>query len=292
MHIHPARKQPSSLQDIWTLHNGVAVPVLGLGTYKSLGDSALYAVSEALQFGYRHVDTAAYYGNEAEVGEGIRRSGVPREDVFVTTKVWNTHRAYGQVLASCDESLRKLQIDYIDLLLIHWPANALSYGDRAPDLNRDMWRAFEDLYADGKVRAIGVSNFLPHHLQQILDTARVVPMVDQIEIHPGWLQKETVDFCQGQNILVEAWSPMARQAVTDNPVLQELASQYGRTPAQICLRWELQHGIVPLPKTTRRERMAENADVFDFTLTDEEVAAVDALKDAGGKCAVVDETET
>ena len=292
MHIHPARKQPSSLQDIWTLHNGVAVPLLGLGTYKSLGDSALYAVSEALQFGYRHVDTAAYYGNEAEVGEGIRRSGVPREDVFVTTKVWNTHRAYGQVLASCDESLRKLQIDYIDLLLIHWPANALSYGDRAPDLNRDMWRAFEDLYADGKVRAIGVSNFLPHHLQQILDTARVVPMVDQIEIHPGWLQKETVDFCQGQNILVEAWSPMARQAVTDNPVLQELASQYGRTPAQICLRWELQHGIVPLPKTTRRERMAENADVFDFTLTDEEVAAVDALKDAGGKCAVVDETET
>lgn len=292
MHIHPARKQPSSLQDIWTLHNGVAVPVLGLGTYKSLGDSALYAVSEALQFGYRHVDTAAYYGNEAEVGEGIRRSGVPREDVFVTTKVWNTHRAYGQVLASCDESLRKLQIDYIDLLLIHWPANALSYGDRAPDLNRDMWRAFEDLYADGKVRAIGVSNFLPHHLQQILDTARVVPMVDQIEIHPGWLQKETVDFCQGQNILVEAWSPMARQAVTDNPVLQKLASQYGRTPAQICLRWELQHGIVPLPKTTRRERMAENADVFDFTLTDEEVAAVDALKDAGGKCAVVDETET
>lgn len=292
MHIHPARKQPSSLQDIWTLHNGVAVPVLGLGTYKSLGDSALYAVSEALQLGYRHVDTAAYYGNEAEVGEGIRRSGVPREDVFVTTKVWNTHRAYGQVLASCDESLRKLQIDYIDLLLIHWPANALSYGDRAPDLNRDMWRAFEDLYADGKVRAIGVSNFLPHHLQQILDTARVVPMVDQIEIHPGWLQKETVDFCQGQNILVEAWSPMARQAVTDNPVLQELASQYGRTPAQICLRWELQHGIVPLPKTTRRERMAENADVFDFTLTDEEMAAVDALKDAGGKCAVVDETET
>lgn len=292
MHIHPARKQPSSLQDTWTLHNGVAVPVLGLGTYKSLGDSALYAVSEALQLGYRHVDTAAYYGNEAEVGEGIRRSGVPREDVFVTTKVWNTHRAYGQVLASCDESLRKLQIDYIDLLLIHWPANALSYGDRAPDLNRDMWRAFEDLYADGKVRAIGVSNFLPHHLQQILDTARVVPMVDQIEIHPGWLQKETVDFCQGQNILVEAWSPMARQAVTDNPVLQELASQYGRTPAQICLRWELQHGIVPLPKTTRRERMAENADVFDFTLTDEEMAAVDALKDAGGKCAVVDETET
>lgn len=292
MQIHPARKQPSSLQDIWTLHNGVAVPVLGLGTYKSLGDSALYAVSEALQLGYRHLDTAAYYGNEAEVGEGIRRSGVPREDVFVTTKVWNTHRAYGQVLASCDESLRKLQIDYIDLLLIHWPANALSYGDRAPDLNRDMWRAFEDLYADGKVRAIGVSNFLPHHLQQILDTARVVPMVDQIEIHPGWLQKETVDFCQGQNILVEAWSPMARQAVTDNPVLQELASQYGRTPAQICLRWELQHGIVPLPKTTRRERMAENADVFDFTLTDEEMAAVDALKDAGGKCAVVDETET
>lgn len=292
MQIHPARKQPSSLQDTWTLHNGVAVPVLGLGTYKSLGDSALYAVSEALQLGYRHLDTAAYYGNEAEVGEGIRRSGVPREDVFVTTKVWNTHRAYGQVLASCDESLRKLQIDYIDLLLIHWPANALSYGDRAPDLNRDMWRAFEDLYADGKVRAIGVSNFLPHHLQQILDTARVVPMVDQIEIHPGWLQKETVDFCQGQNILVEAWSPMARQAVTDNPVLQELASQYGRTPAQICLRWELQHGIVPLPKTTRRERMAENADVFDFTLTDEEMAAVDALKDAGGKCAVVDETET
>ncbi len=292
MHIHPARKQPSSLQDTWTLHNGVAVPVLGLGTYKSLGDSALYAVSEALQLGYRHLDTAAYYGNEVEVGEGIRRSGVPREDVFVTTKVWNTHRAYGQVLASCDESLRKLQIDYIDLLLIHWPANALSYGDRAPDLNRDMWRAFEDLYADGKVRAIGVSNFLPHHLQQILDTARVVPMVDQIEIHPGWLQKETVDFCQGQNILVEAWSPMARQAVTDNPVLQELASQYGRTPAQICLRWELQHGIVPLPKTTRRERMAENADVFDFTLTDEEMAAVDALKDAGGKCAVVDETET
>lgn len=292
MHIHPARKQPSSLQDTWTLHNGVAVPVLGLGTYKSLGDSALYAVSEALQLGYRHLDTAAYYGNEAEVGEGIRRSGVPREDVFVTTKVWNTHRAYGQVLASCDESLRKLQIDYIDLLLIHWPANALSYGDRAPDLNRDMWRAFEDLCADGKVRAIGVSNFLPHHLQQILDTARVVPMVDQIEIHPGWLQKETVDFCQGQNILVEAWSPMARQAVTDNPVLQELASQYGRTPAQICLRWELQHGIVPLPKTTRRERMAENADVFDFTLTDEEMAAVDALKDAGGKCAVVDETET
>lgn len=292
MQDHPASKQPSSLQDTWTLHNGVAVPVLGLGTYKSLGDSALYAVSEALLLGYRHVDTAAYYGNEAEVGEGIRRSGVPREDVFVTTKVWNTHREYRKVFESCDESLQKLKLDYIDLLLIHWPANVRSYGEQAPDLNRDMWRAFEDLYQDGKVRAIGVSNFLPHHLQQILDTARVIPMADQIEIHPGWLQKETVDFCRERNILVEAWSPMARQAVTENCVLQELASRHGKTPAQICLRWELQHGILPLPKSTRRERIRENAALFDFTLTDEEMAAVDALRDIGGKCAAVDDTET
>lgn len=263
--------------DKFLLANGVGIPCLGFGTYKTPdGAEGAAAVRAALAEGYRHIDTAAFYGNETAVGQGIRESGLPREEIFVTTKVWNTDRGYEKARASVLESLKRLGLDYIDLCLIHWPAAPHQYPETWEQLNLGTWRALTELYREGKLRAIGVSNFKPHHLRALMET-EVIPMVDQIEVHPGQTQAETTAFCRAHGILVEAWSPMGRGALLEHPAVTALAEKYRRTPAQICIRWCLEKGILPLPKSVTPARIAENADVFSFRLAPEDVAALDTV---------------
>lgn len=264
------------MQAQYTLSNGVTIPRLGFGTYKTPADAAgEEAVLAALAAGYRHIDTAAFYGNEAAVGRALRASGLAREEVFLTSKVWNTERGYDKAKASILASLHRLGTDYLDLCLIHWPAIPRQYPNWE-DLNRDTWRAFEELYRAGKLRAIGVSNFKPRHLRALLE-AEIPPMVDQIECHPGQAQEETRAFCRDHGILVEAWSPMGRGQLLDHPLIGDLAARYGRSPAQICIRWCLQGGVVPLPKSVTPARIRENAQVFDFALSAEDMARLDAM---------------
>lgn len=260
----------------FTLRNGCTIPSVGFGTYKAPdGDGARDAVCEALRVGYRHIDAAARYENEKGVGAGIRASGVPREEIFVTSKVWNDHRGYDRTMASFEKTMADLGLETLDLFLIHWPAAAHQYDDWEA-VNRDTWRALTTLYKEGRVRAIGVSNFFPHHLRALMDT-EVPPMVDQIEYHPGHIQAETVAFCRANDILVEAWSPLGRGRVMADPLLNALAVRYGRSVAQICLRWCLQNGVVPLPKSTTPSRIRENIDIFDFSISDEDMARVNDL---------------
>ena len=259
-----------------TLSNGVTVPRLGFGTYLTpSGAVCVDAVTTALDLGYRHVDTAAFYKNEASVGQAVRASGLPREKLFLTTKVWNTERGYEKAKASILASLNRMGLDYLALCLIHWPAILRQYPDWE-DLNRDTWRAFTDLYAAGKLRAVGVSNFKPHHLRALME-AGVKPMVNQIELHPGQPQTETLEFCRANGILVEAWSPMGRGALLEHPLITGIAARLGRTPAQVCIRWCLQKGAVPLPKSVTPARIRENAAVFDFSLSPADMGALDGM---------------
>ena len=257
-----------SLTDSFTMHNGKTIPCIGYGTYKTSEEEVYDAVIAAIKAGYRHIDTAAFYKNEAGVGRAVRECGVPREEIFVTSKVWN-----------------------MDLYLIHWPANKKQFGDEAKKINAETWRALEELYAEGKVRAIGLSNFLPHHIEELMEGAKVKPMVDQIEFHPGWAQLEVSEYCLKNDIVVEAWSPLGRKDALDNEVLREIGAKYRKSAAQICVRWVMQHGILPLPKTVNPGRMAENADVFDFELTAEEMRTIDELENLGGQCALPDEVD-
>lgn len=256
------------VQDTIMLNNGLAMPGLGLGVFK-VGDGSPVsaAVKSALRAGYRAIDTAAVYGNEEGVGIGLREGGVPREDVFVTSKVWNADQGYDATLKAFDASLGRLGLSYLDLYLIHWPV-AGKYVE--------TWQALTELYHEGRVRAIGVSNFHIHHLKDILDTSDVVPAVDQIELHPLLNQKEIRDFCQMNNIVVEAWSPLMKGNL-DLPVLEQLAKAYGKTPAQIVLRWHIQHGVVIIPKSVHDHRIRENAHIFDFSLSSADMDAIDAL---------------
>lgn len=251
-----------------TLANGIRIPQLGLGVYKVEESDTKETVSTALELGYRHIDTASFYENEKEVGEAIRESDVSREDIFVTTKVWNDEQGYAETLNAFDRSLEKLQLEYIDMYLIHWPV---------PGKFQDTWRALEDLYNHGRVRAIGVCNFQEHHLEQLLETAEIVPVVDQVEFHPRLYQKALVDYCKERDIKVEAWAPLGRARYFDSPVLQSLAEKHNKTPAQIIIRWELQHGIITIPKSTKRKRQKENMEVFDFELSPEDMNEVDEM---------------
>lgn len=265
-----------TLTDSYLLSNGVAIPCLGFGTYKTPeGEVGVASVKTALETGYRHIDTAAFYGNESSVGRAIRAAGIPREEIFVTTKVWNTERGYEKAKASILASLDRLGLEYLDLCLIHWPATARQYEDWE-EINRDTWRAFTELHRLGKVRAIGVSNFKPHHLKALMET-EVKPMVNQIELHPGQAQAETLAYCRDNGILVEAWSPMGRGKLLDHPLIAGIAAQYGKTPAQLCIRWCLQKGVLPLPKSVTPARIRENVQVFDFTISPEDMARLDAM---------------
>ena len=279
----------SNINDTFTLHNGITIPCVGYGTYKVAAQEAKASVAAAIQAGYRHIDTAAFYKNEEGVGQAIRESGLSRESFFVTSKVWNTDRGYDKTRAAFDASLKALGMDYLDLYLIHWPANYFQYGKEAKDLNAETWRALEDLYNEGKIRAIGLSNFLPHHIEALMETARIKPMVDQIELHPGWLQRGALRYCGDHSIVAEAWSPMGRGALMDDPRLTEIAGRLGKSVAQLCIRWVLQHGALPLPKSVHPDRIAANTEVFDFVIPDADMETLDGLVNLGGQCARPDD---
>lgn len=265
-----------------TLSNGVSLPCVGYGTWRS-PDSELTAdcVAEALQVGYRHIDGAAVYRNETRVGEGIRRSGVKREDIFVTSKLWNTCRRYDKALAAFDDTLADLGLDYLDLYLIHWPAGRNVYADWE-EQNAEAWRALEKLYRDGRVRAIGVSNFTPFYLERLARTAEIPPMVNQIRYHVGNTAAETVAYCRAHDIAVEAYSPLGVGKLINDPEIVQLAEKYGAKPAQVALRFCLQNGIVPLPKSVTPARIRENADLFGFALSEADMRALSLRADGTG----------
>ncbi len=251
------------------LYNGVEMPWLGLGVYKSKeGEEVENAVKCALETGYRSIDTAAIYANEYGVGKAIRESGVPRCEIFLTTKIWNADQGYQSTFRAFEESLEKLQTDYVDLYLIHWPKGELSI---------ETWKAMEKLYEQGRIRAIGVSNFLVHHLEYLLSNSRIKPMVDQVEFHPELVQPELLKFCKEHQIQSEAWTPIMRGKVNNIPVFLELAAKYQKSPVQIVLRWDLQKGVVTIPKSVTPERIRHNADIFDFELSSEDVEKIDKL---------------
>lgn len=274
----------------YTLSNNVSIPELGFGTWQTPnGDVAVSAVKKALEVGYRHIDTAQGYKNEDSVGQAIKESGIPREEIFLTTKLWNENHSYDLVLSSFEESLKKLQTDYIDLFLIHWP-NPVKFRDNWQSANAETWRAMEELYQAGKIKAIGVSNFLPHHFEELKKTATIFPMVNQIFLAPGELQKEVVSYCQEHNFLLEAYSPLGTGKIFDVPEMQELSDKYGKTIAQIAIRWSLQHDFLPLPKSVTPSRIEENLAVFDFELSDEDMQRIDQLDGVVGKATNPDTT--
>ena len=266
----------NNLKDGFILHNGIKIPCIGYGTWLTTDEQASDAVKTAIELGYRHIDTAARYENECGVGNGIIASGIAREDIFVTSKVWNDCRGYDKTIAACEKTLSDLKLDYLDLYLIHWPASPLQYDDYNA-VNLSTWQAMIDLYKAGKVKSIGVSNFMPHHLEALV-ASEIVPMVNQIEFHPGQMQEETLQYCREHNILVEAWGPLGRGKMLDNETLVAMAEKYGKTVAQLCIRWCLQNGVLPLPKSVTPSRIAENADVFDFEIADEDMQTVNAME--------------
>jgi len=261
------------LQATTTLHNGVKMPWLGIGVFKvEEGPELVSALKTAIKHGYRSIDTAAIYENEAGVGEGIREgqkeANISREELFVTTKVWNDDLGYELTLKAFENSLQKLGLDYLDLYLIHWPVEG-KY--------KDAWRALETLYKQGKVKAIGVSNFQIHHLEDLMKDAEIKPMINQVEYHPRLTQEELQDFCRKHSIQLEAWSPLMQGGLLDNATLRGIATKYQKSIAQIILRWDLQNGVITIPKSTKEHRIVENASVFDFELTKEEMQIINSL---------------
>lgn len=262
------------------LNDGQKLPTVGFGTYKSEGQEGIEAVSTAISKGYSLIDTAAVYGNEETVGKGIKASGASREDIFVTTKLWRENLGYESTKKEFEKSLTRLDLEYIDLYLIHWPANAKNY-DNWQKTNADTWRAMEELQAEGKIKSIGVSNFFQEHLEALFETAKVIPAVNQIEFHPGYWQQELVSYCKKQNITLEAWSPLARGKVFENEVLEEIAKAHNKSVSQVCLRWIIQHEVIAIPKSTNPERIQENIELFDFELTSAEMEKIDHLPKMG-----------
>lgn len=254
------------------LNNGVSIPMLGLGVFRAQdGEECANAVEAALSCGYLHIDTAAVYGNEGSVGEGLRRSGVPRQEIFLTTKLWNEDQRAGRQRQAFEESLKRLGTEYVDLYLIHWPVK---------EKYAESWRVLEELYAEGRVRAIGVSNFLEHHLDDLLSTAKVVPAVNQVECHPRFSQEPLRAYCEKLSIAFEAWSPLGGSgagSLVNNSELTAIGATYGKSAAQVMIRWELQRGIITIPKSSHPQRIQANADVFDFELSATDMAAIHAM---------------
>ena len=251
------------------LNNGIEMPQFGLGVYKAAnGTEVTTAVEAAIQAGYALIDTASFYQNESGVAAGVKNSGINREDIFLTSKVWNTDQGYESTLNAFEKTLKELEVDYLDLYLIHWPV-----GDRF----LDTWRAFEKLYKEGYIKAAGVSNFQIHHLEKLLANSSLVPAVNQVELHPRLTQIELRDYCQQKNIQVESWSPLGRGRLLHEPTIEYVAKKYEKTPAQIIIRWHLQNELVVIPKSVTPERIAENADVFNFELSGEDMNVLNQL---------------
>uniref|UniRef100_A0A7V2ZIK5 Aldo/keto reductase n=1 Tax=Ignavibacterium album TaxID=591197 RepID=A0A7V2ZIK5_9BACT len=253
------------------LNNGYEMPYFGLGVYKAApGKETIEAVSYALEIGYRLIDTAAVYGNEKEVGIAVRQSGIPREEIFITTKLWNDDHGYESALKAFDESLKRLNLDYVDLYLIHWPV---------PRLRKDSWKALEKIYSEGRCKSIGVSNYMIKHLEEMRDYAELIPAVNQVEFSPFLYQKELLEYCKSKNIEVEAYSPLARMKKKNNPVVNSIARKYNKTHAQILIRWCLEHKLISIPKSSNKKRIKENADVFDFSLNDDDKKQLNSLNE-------------
>ncbi|MGE7594608.1 aldo/keto reductase [Peribacillus frigoritolerans] len=259
----------SNIGETITLHNGVKMPQLGFGVFKvKNGNETVESVKKAVEVGYRAIDTAAIYENEEGVGQAIRECGVPREELFITSKVWNTEQGYDKTLKAFEDSLNRLGLEYLDLYLIHWPGK---------DKYLETWRALEKLYKDGKVKSIGVSNFHVHHLENLLANSEVKPVVNQIELHPLLTQVEIRDYCAKHEIKVESWSPLGRGNLLEEPTINHIAKKHGKSPAQVLIRWHLQHDLVVIPKSITPSRIKENAQVFDFSLSLNEMNQIDAL---------------
>lgn len=265
----------NGLQETTALHNGVKMPWLGIGVFKvEEGPELVNALKAAIKHGYRSIDTAAIYGNEEGVGEGIKEglkeAKISRQDLFITSKVWNADLGYELTLKAFESSLQKLGLEYLDLYLIHWPVEG-KY--------KDAWRALETLYKQGKVKAIGVSNFQIHHLEDLMMSAEIKPMINQVEYHPRLTQKELQEYCQKHEIQLEAWSPLMQGELLDNDTLQSISAKYQKSIAQIILRWDLQNGVITIPKSTKEHRIIENASIFDFELTKEDMEKIDSLNE-------------
>ncbi len=259
----------SNIGETITLHNGVKMPQLGFGVFKvKNGNETVESVKKAVEVGYRAIDTAAIYENEEGVGQAIRECGVPREELFITSKVWNTEQGYDTTLKAFEDSLNRLGMEYLDLYLIHWPGK---------DKYLETWRALEKLYKDGKVKSIGVSNFHVHHLENLLANSEVKPVVNQIELHPLLTQVELRDYCAKHEIKVESWSPLGRGNLLEEPTINHIAKKHGKSSAQVLIRWHLQHELVVIPKSITPSRIKENAQVFDFSLSLNEMNQIDAL---------------
>ncbi|HSK67976.1 MAG TPA: aldo/keto reductase [Candidatus Limnocylindria bacterium] len=266
-----------SLTDTFTLHNGTGIPCVGFGTAELRGEHGKRAFLTALETGYRHLDSAQMYYNEEMVGAAVKESGVPREEVFITTKLANDVRGYRETMDSLDESLRKLGTPYADLFLIHWPAPA-PFKENWRQMNAESWRAMEDLLEAGKVRSIGVSNFRPEHTKALLKTARVKPMVNQIRLLPGYTQEDVVAYSREEGMLLEAYSPLGAGEIFSSREMKDLARKYGRTVAQLAIRWCLQRGFLPLPRSGNPDRIRENTGVFDFDISGEDLVRLDRVK--------------
>ena len=271
-----------SLTDCFQLHNGVQIPCIGFGTWQTPdGEIAVTAVKQALALGYRHIDTAAGYGNEESVGIAVKQSGIPREEIFITSKLHNSDHGYDNTMKAFEQTMKKLDMEYLDLYLIHWP-NPIKYRDYWQEANAGSWKAFEELYSAGRIRSIGISNFHPRHIDELLKTAAIVPMVNQIRLCPGDTQAEVVAYCKVHDILPEAYSPLGTGRIFEVPEMQTLAKKYGRSIAQLCIRWSLQMGFLPLPKSVSEARIRENAEVFDFELSAQDVQLISDLKGCCG----------
>jgi len=277
------------MKKTFTLNNGVEIPAIGYGTWQTRdGEGAVEAVEAAIKAGYRHIDSAACYHNEKSVGEAIKNSGVDRSELFITTKVWNPDRGYENTKKAFEASMEKLGLDYLDLYLIHWPANAKQF-DNWDEINLETWRAMTELYKEGKIRAIGVSNFLEHHLASLMQT-EVKPMVNQIKYHPGLRQEALVEYCRKNNIVVEAWSPLGSGKLMSDAALQEIAGHYGKNAGQLCIAYALQNDVLPLPKSTNPERIVTNLDV-DFVISEEDMAVLNAMPELTGNVPNPDEVD-
>ena len=258
-----------TIESTTTLNNGVEMPMLGLGTWQIRdGQPVRRAIEWALEAGYRHIDTAAMYGNERGVGQAVRESGIPREEIFVTTKLWNDDHGYDQALRAFDESLRNLDLDYVDLYLIHWPV---------PGTRKETWRALEKIHKEGRAKAIGVSNYTIRHIEDLLGSAEVAPTVNQVEFHPWLYQQDLLEYCREHEIQLEAYSPLTKGNRLDNPRVGEIAEKYGKSPAQILIRWALEHDVVVIPKSSDKQHIQDNADVFDFEISEEDMCRLDDL---------------
>ncbi len=262
------------------LNDGNRIPQLGFGTYKATEQEGIEALKYAISKGYRLIDTASIYNNEVAVGKGIIASEIDRKELFVTSKVWRENLGYQSTKIEFEKTLDRLELEYLDLYLIHWPANAKNY-DNWQKTNADTWRAMEELQADGKIRSIGVSNFFQEHLESLFKTAKVIPAINQIEFHPGYWQPEVVDFCKQHNVTVESWSPLARGKVFGNETLIKISKKYHKSVSQICLRWIIQHEVVVIPKSTNQNRMLENMEIFNFELSKSEMNQINSLPEMG-----------